>query len=82
MFTSLSALIFFAAGASVCGGILMMLFPGAVKRWSDSKYESQFRVRPSPPESIRLRSEGSFRALGVGLLVVAMLLAYYGYMVR
>ena len=74
-------LVFAAAGTFGVAGLLMLLFPGTAKRLSDARHDDPLAIRKYP-EFTRLRSEGSYRLLGAGLLVVAAMAAYYGYMIR
>ena len=59
-------------------GLAMLLFPGLFKKMSDAEYEN------SPhsglwPKSTRIGSKGSYRLFGLGMLVVAGIIAYYGF---
>lgn len=59
----------------------MLLFPGLFKKLQDAEYENPL-TRGRAPEFTRLKSNSSFRLFGVGLLVVAGIIAYYGYTMR
>ena len=74
-------MVFAASGLFGLAGLGMVLFPGVVKRLSDTRYDDPLAVR-KPPEFTRLRSEGSYRLLGAGLLVVAAMAVYYGFAIR
>jgi hypothetical protein len=75
-------LVFLVAIAIAIAGVALILFPGVAKRWSDAHDLDPYRIKPKPPDALRLKSKGSFRAMGVGLIVVAALAAYYGFTIH
>lgn len=74
-----NSVLYIVAGLSMVAGLFLILFPSTAKKWFE--HDPEFQIRPTP-KSLQIKSEGAIRALGIGLLVVAGLVAYYGYVVR
>src|SRR5690349_947555 len=71
--------LYVGASLFLVAGLFLILFPSTAKKWFDT--DPKYQIRPTP-KSLELKSEASIRVLGIGLLLVAGLVAYYSYTVH
>ena len=54
-------------------GFTMIAFPGVWRKWGEWRYTtSKIKV-----DSLQLRSDGAWRAFGIGIMLLAIFLAWY-----
>ena len=53
----------------------MIAFPSAWREWSDQRYATS--KKPIKIDSLQLRSDGAWRAFGIGIMLFAIFVAWY-----